>query len=47
MTGTTKELLAITGDELDYPLPIGEDTQLLFRRRSFSSDIWIARFSEK
>ena len=47
ITGGTKELLAIPGEELDFPLPIAGDSQLVFRRGSYSSDIWTVRFGEK
>jgi Tol biopolymer transport system component len=47
ITGNTKEVLAIPGETLAWPVPIAGDSQLLFKRTSFSSDIWTVRFGEK
>jgi Tol biopolymer transport system component len=47
ITGNTRELLGIPGEDVDYPLPIVGDSRLVFRRQAYSSDIWTVRFGGK
>ena len=47
VSGDAKEIIKIPSETLAYPLAVAGDSQLLFRRGSFSSDIWIARFGQR
>ena len=47
MSGNAKDLLAIPGEALRFPLAITQESKLVFNRNVLTSDIWTMRFDEK
>lgn len=47
ISGERKEIVTVSGETLGYPMAVAGDSEVLVRRGSFSSDIWVARFGER